>query len=575
MGVFLTGNRTIILILLISLLSACTQQNQLNNEWSLQQEGENSYSLEQDVGVDEEGSRRILTENNVQQQTDGEVQLEENDERYNKLTIGENKDLTIDYNEDFLGKLEMEMGREYNGANTPDVPGALSGSGVNLVVDGARLNLSPTPLLDNGNTLIPIRAISTHFGAGVSWDERTRTVGIRKGDTNISFVVGSTLARVNGRQVSVPPSRIINGSTFVPIRFISETFGYEVQWNNGSRTVSIDTTPKTNNTTPSPTSPQTPTTYTVVAGDSLWSIANRFGLTVDELRSLNNLTGDTIRVGQTLIISRNGSQQESTPEQTQMQNYTVVSGDSLSGIASRFNTTVNAIKTKNNLTSDVIRVGQVLRIPGAGSGGSPNQSPQQGVTKTYITHTVRSGDNAWNLSIQYGIPMLELLKENNLTINSVLQVGQRLTIPVYDVPVRPVVSSRHGELLDWWTEARYVFPIGRDATITDFATGTTFRVRHTMGGNHADAEPITSTDAQTMRQVWGGNFSWTPRAVIVSVDGRRLAAAMHSFPHGDHSIRTNNYNGHFCIHFLNSTRHNDGLIQDSMQRQVRIAAGVN
>ncbi|UCZ51412.1 LysM peptidoglycan-binding domain-containing protein [Bacillus shivajii] len=320
------------------------------------------------------------------------------------------------------------------------------------------------------------------------------------------------------------------------------------------------------------TEPLQPTTYTVVSGDNLSTIARRFGTTVDAIRSANNLTTDLLRIGQTLTIP--GGTVEKKVEPQQPTTYTVVSGDNLSTIARRFGTTVDAIRSANNLTTDLLRIGQTLTI--SGEDDQPIKSPsRQEVTKTYTTHTVRSGDNAWNLSVQYGIPMLELLKENNLSINSTLSIGQQLQIPVYNVPVRSVVSNRHGEHLDWWTEARYVFPIGKDATFTDFQTGRTFRVRHTMGGNHADAEPLTSNDAQIMREIWGGSYSWTPRAIIVSVDGRRLAAAMHSFPHADQAIRNNNYNGHFCIHFLNSTRHSDGLVQDSMQRQVNISAGVN
>jgi LysM repeat protein len=199
---------------------------------------------------------------------------------------------------------------------------------------------------------------------------------------------------------------------------------------------------------------------------------------------------------------------------------------------------------------------------------------QPGVTVSYKTHTVVSGDTMWSISVKYGIPMLELLKLNNLSLSSPLSLGQTLNIPVYTVPVRPAVGPQYGELLDWWTEARYVFPIGSIATVTDFVTGRKYQVKYTMGGNHADSEPLTAADAQIMKDIWGGTYSWTPRAVLVQINGRKLAAASHSYPHDGESILDNNYPGHFCIHFLNSTRHVDGLVQASMQAKIKMAAGV-
>jgi LysM repeat protein len=199
---------------------------------------------------------------------------------------------------------------------------------------------------------------------------------------------------------------------------------------------------------------------------------------------------------------------------------------------------------------------------------------QPGVTVTYTTYAIQSGDTMWDISIKFGIPMLELLKLNNMGINDPLKLGQELKIPIYHVPVKTTAGPAFGELLDWWTEARYVFPVGATAVVTDFVTKRTFRVKYTMGGNHADCEPATAADAATMKSIWGGAYSWTPRAVIVTVNGRKLAAASHSYPHDGDSIADNNYLGHFCIHFLHSTRHVDGLEQASMQKQVHVAAGM-
>ena len=95
--------------------------------------------------------------------------------------------------------------------------------------------------------------------------------------------------------------------------------------------------------------------YTVVSGDTLWSIANRFGTTVGEIKALNGLTSDLLLIGQVLKIPSGQGTNIS---------YTVVSGDTLWSIARRYGTTVDAIKRLNGLTGDEIRVGQTLLIPG-------------------------------------------------------------------------------------------------------------------------------------------------------------------------------------------------------------------
>ena len=98
------------------------------------------------------------------------------------------------------------------------------------------------------------------------------------------------------------------------------------------------------------------TIYTVVSGDSLYSIARRFNTSVDNIKKANNLTSNNLSIGQKLIIP---SENESINNQTI---YTVVSGDSLYSIARRFNTSVDNIKKANNLTSNNLSIGQKLII---------------------------------------------------------------------------------------------------------------------------------------------------------------------------------------------------------------------
>jgi len=90
--------------------------------------------------------------------------------------------------------------------------------------------------------------------------------------------------------------------------------------------------------------------YTVVAGDTLSGIAVKNGTTVTAIKNANNLTSDMIYIGQVLKVPTN------------VVVHTVASGETLYGIAKRYNTTVANIKTTNNLTSDILSIGQTLKI---------------------------------------------------------------------------------------------------------------------------------------------------------------------------------------------------------------------
>ena len=201
----------------------------------------------------------------------------------------------------------------------------------------------------------------------------------------------------------------------------------------------------------------------------------------------------------------------------------------------------------------------------------PPALPQE-KSVTYLTHTVVAGNTFWNIALQYGIPMTELLNVNQMTESTPIQIGMKLTVPQHHIPQKTTPGPQFGELLDWWTEAQYFWPIGSDARIIDFKTGKSFMARRTVGAFHADVEPLTAEDARIMQEIWGG-WSWNTRPVMVEVKGRRLAASANGMPHSIQTITNNNFNGHFCIHFLNSTRHSDNLVQADHQQNIRIAAG--
>jgi hypothetical protein len=155
-------------------------------------------------------------------------------------------------------------------------------------------------------------------------------------------------------------------------------------------------------------------------------------------------------------------------------------------------------------------------------------------------------------------------------------------------------ESKDVELLDWWKEGKDAFPVGTVAEIKDVQTDKTFKIKRTMGTNHADCEALTIEDTNIIKSIWGG-FTWDIRPIHILVDNRILAASMAAMPHagidsapayavinnrsqgygrGENLdvVKNNGMDGHFDIHFLNSTRHKDGKIDSRHQAAIKIAA---
>ncbi|KRM52120.1 muramidase family protein [Ligilactobacillus araffinosus] len=175
--------------------------------------------------------------------------------------------------------------------------------------------------------------------------------------------------------------------------------------------------------------------YTVKAGDSLWKIAMGNDLTVDHLKQMNNLTTNTIYVGQQLRIKE--GQINSQPSQSNSQanqsnqnagTYTVKAGDTLWGIANDHDTTVNALKQNNHLSSDTIYVGQVLSLGQASSTSSHSQSTASTQLSTSNgTYTVKSGDTLWSIANANDMTVAQLKQKNDLS-NDTIYVGQTLKV---------------------------------------------------------------------------------------------------------------------------------------------------
>ncbi|MDD2648247.1 MAG: peptidoglycan-binding protein [Eubacteriales bacterium] len=100
-----------------------------------------------------------------------------------------------------------------------------------------------------------------------------------------------------------------------------------------------------------------------------------------------------------------------------------------------------------------------------------------------------------------------------------------------------------------WYSMRSNYKVGQYVTIYDYQTGTSFRLRFSSLGKHADSEPVTAADTEAMNKAFG-KVAWTPHPVwVVMPDGRICIATMHNVPHLYGTIKTNNFDGHLCVHF--------------------------
>jgi peptidoglycan endopeptidase LytF len=166
---------------------------------------------------------------------------------------------------------------------------------------------------------------------------------------------------------------------------------------------------------PSYIPPLSPNTYTVQRGDSLYSIASKFGVTIEELRNLNNLTSDVLTIGQMLMIPVTGKKAPIAPSTV---TYVVQRGDSLWTIAQEFGTTPDEIKRLNKLTSNILTIGQELIVP----------VKEEGTAPPATTYTVKSGDSLWTIAQKFDTNVNELKKLNNLSTD-LLHIGQEIIVP--------------------------------------------------------------------------------------------------------------------------------------------------
>ena len=154
--------------------------------------------------------------------------------------------------------------------------------------------------------------------------------------------------------------------------------------------------------------------YTVKPGDTLYRIATQNNTTVDIIKILNNLKDDTLSIGQQILIPNT----EIIEIPTTTTNYNVKAGDTLYSISKKYNTTVDKIKRLNNLFTDILTIGQNLKLPLTEYIETPSST---------VNYIVKPGDTLYSIANKYNTTVNNIKQKNNLTSNLLL-VGETLLI---------------------------------------------------------------------------------------------------------------------------------------------------
>ena len=179
-------------------------------------------------------------------------------------------------------------------------------------------------------------------------------------------------------------------------------------------------------TPPSIPSTDIPSTYTVKKGDNLYDIAKKYNTTVSELKKLNNLTTNNLSIGQILKLPTEKNQEQSNI-------YIVKPGDTLYKIAVQNNTTVDALKALNNLTNNILTIGQTLLIPA---------TEMIGIPTTDTNYSIKAGDTLYSIAKKFNTTVNKIKQLNNLLTDN-LTIGQNLKLPLTDVTEVPTTTVNY------------------------------------------------------------------------------------------------------------------------------------
>ncbi|MBA7562184.1 LysM peptidoglycan-binding domain-containing protein [Candidatus Atribacteria bacterium 1244-E10-H5-B2] len=295
------------------------------------------------------------------------------------------------------------------------------------------------------------------------------------------------------------------------------------------------------------------TMHIVKRGETLWSIAQKYNLSVDLILANNNIANsELISIGQEMSIpshknavaktnivnqavidkkNNNINDNVSQPENAEPIVYTVKAGDNLWDISRKYGVSVEVIIDINNFKDkDFLSLGQKLEIPAIGGGVSDSNQKQE---PTIITYTVVKGDTLWSISQRYDVKMISIISASNLKEISRLSIGQKLKLPITNVDIAKAEGYNQEtaaeEIIYYVKKGENLWSISREYNV---------KLEAIIAANSiTDASRISAGQQLRIPNVPGArsniaNFIWPVRGRITSPYGIRVISGRRDFHAG-------------------------------------------
>ena len=293
--------------------------------------------------------------------------------------------------------------------------------------------------------------------------------------------------------------------------------------------------------------------HIVKKGETLWSIAQKYNLSVDLILATNNLANsELISIGQEMKIpshknavaeknmvyqsvinekNNNINDNISQPEKVEPFVYVVKAGDNLWNISLKYGVSVEVIVEVNNLgDKDLLSLGQKLEIPAIGGGGSDSYQEQE---PTIITYTVVKGDTLWGISKRYDVMMSSIISTNNLKEIFRLSIGQELKIPITNMDIAEAEGYNQEA-----TAEEIIYYVKKGESLWSISSEYNVKLEAILAANSiTDASKISAGQQLRIPNVPGArsninNFIWPVRGRITSPYGVRVSSGSKEFHSG-------------------------------------------